>query len=369
MLTDAAPGARPAEDSLRMVAALYWFWFLGSHVHEARAWYAASLQRAPAQPGDGELRATAVLAQALSSAGVMATVESDWQVAHSFLEESVAIGRAIGCREGLAISLRDRGLLAIFQDPVAAVRYCQEGVALSREIDSSWDLALALFNLVSAASALGDQAQAHAAAEECLALFQRTQDNWGMVLALIALGRVAGRQRDFAIARRHMEAALALWQGQSEKWSLCDILCVLGQIAQVQGELAQANDLYAECLLVSHEIGDKLRMALMLHCLGTVAQARGQHGKAARFYAVSAAHCDAPDNAFRAIALTSGNDYEYPIRSLRAAMGAEEFAAQWAAGQALAVSQAIDLALNAPKLLAAAPPEHSEPQTAPTPPI
>ncbi|RIK44547.1 MAG: hypothetical protein DCC55_01935 [Chloroflexi bacterium] len=328
-----------ANVGLRLAGALAWFWFFGNHVSEARSWFASILK--------GVSERTAARAKALWGAGLMAMVQSDYQLARTELEESVAIGQQIADKAGLAVSLRELGLVALFQgDLAAAHRHCTESVALGREASSRWDLALAIHNLAHVINTQGDQRTARVLFEECHSLFQEVQDSWGLANALGGLGLIAGQQGDYTTARVQLEAALALRRAHAEKWDIGVGLNLLGEVLQRQGELEQASNLYAECLALDREVGDKMRIALVLHHLGTVAQVRNRYDDAARLFAAAA--------ALRAVAsgatldtLTNPADYERDIAAVRVRLGEETFAARWAEGQALTLEQAIEYALAA----------------------
>jgi non-specific serine/threonine protein kinase len=338
------------EANLRLVGALTWFWLFGNHISEARGWF-ASILNASSVPADsrGEPSApgaTAALSKALWGAGLMALIESDYQDARNQLEESVAIGRQVADPGGLAISLRELGLVVQHQgDLAAAHRYCAESVALSREAGSRWDLALALHNLAHVVNALGDHATAHALFAECLSLFQALQDNWGFANVLSGLGLMAGQQSDYESARTQFEAALTLWQGQVDKWSLAQTLNLLGEVAERQGKLEEASDLYTQCLLLSREVGDRGRMALVLHHLGAIARFGEEYERAATLLA-AAASLHMGGSGPSPLTLTDSTDLERDIAAVHAVLGEKAFAAAWEAGCRLSTQAAIELALR-----------------------
>ena len=165
---------------LRLAGALTWFWFFGNHVTEARDWFTLILKRPSEQ--------TTAQAKALWGAGLMAMIQSDYQVARTHLEESAALGRTLEDEATLAVSLRELGLVALFQGHLAfAYSHCKESVATSREVGSQWDLALALHNLGFVVKAQGDYTTARTLFEECQSLFQEVQDDSGISNALVGL--------------------------------------------------------------------------------------------------------------------------------------------------------------------------------------
>ncbi len=352
--TGADPRSAANEDGgLHLAAALVWFWFHGNHIHEARSWYSTAL--AAHLTGDRTDDATATLALAYWGAGLMAMVESDFPTAHAYLEQSVAIARQVGDTQVLTACLRELDLINLYQgDLAAADLHSAECLALGRAAGSDWDLALALFNQGYIASALNDNPRAVAAFEESLALFTKVQDEWGVALALSGLGLIASQAGDYAAASTQLEASQTLWQHQSDKWSLGDVLCLLGEILHREGDLVQAAELYAECLQVSHDVGDKIRMALMLHHFGALAHEGGEDVTAARLFGAAAAMRSAASGAYW-FTITSSDDYDREVNTVRSALGEAAFAGPWAEGEALSVSQALDLAFAVRAAAALAP--------------
>ncbi len=367
------------DDGVRMASALTWFWFHSNHIHEARDWYAAVL--AARSVRDCDLGATAALGLAHWGAGMMAMVESDYQVARTHLEQGVDIAREIGDPLVLAVSLRELELVDLYQgDLAAAERHCTECLAAARAAGSDWELALAIFNVACIASTLNDSPRAVAAYEECLPLFTKVHDEWGMALVQGGLGFIASQRGDYATARALLEASCALLRTQPNNWSLGDLLSLLGEVVHRQGDLAQAAELYAEGLRLSRVVGDKLRTAQLLHHCGALSHMCREDVAAARLFGAAAAMRSAA-NGVDWFTITSTEDYAREVEAVRIALGGAAFAVHWAESQALTFSQAIDLALSSvASMSVAAPiatvtpastqnpalPEQGRPQPAPT---
>ena len=73
------------EKALRFCAALWWFWQTRGYWSEGRRWLKAALALPSA------VERTLVRARALSAAGELAGVQTDWQEAHQLLSESVTL--------------------------------------------------------------------------------------------------------------------------------------------------------------------------------------------------------------------------------------------------------------------------------------
>lgn len=254
--------------------------------------------------------------------------------------------RLLGDSNGLAVALRELGVVALFQrDDEMARRCSEESVDLCRRLGRQWDLALSLHNLAHAFLAPGQYRSALALLEESLSLFRSLQDAWGISAVMGGLGFIAGQQGDFATARARLEETLALRRIFADKWNMAETLNLLGEVMQRQGELEQASKLYCECLVLDHEVGDKARMALVLHHLGVIAHEQQQPERAVHLFAVSAALRDtASGDTF--FTFTEASAYAQAIATVRAKLNEVLFVTGWREGQAMTLDEAISYALT-----------------------
>jgi hypothetical protein len=119
-------------------------------------------------------------------------------------------------------------------------------------------------------------------------------------------------------------------------------LAGLGDVARHQGDFAQAADLYVEGLTQLRGSEARNEYAACLEGLAAVAWAGGAAARAARLCG-AAAVARLPDITFTPACVAGGAEV---VAAARAALGEEEFAAAWAAGQALALEEAVALALE-----------------------
>lgn len=329
------------EKQLRLATALIWFAYFSNRFSEARGWLTTGLQhdRAP----------TALRAKALWGAALMAISQGDYATARPELEESEAIWRALDDPLGLAITLRDLCIVAHLQGrPEAEQRYAEESVALCRRVGTAWDLALALDNLAyTMAEVQREPVAARALFAEEHALFEALGDQWGMANALIGIGCMAYEAGDDDSAGAHFEEALTIRRSMTDQWSIAAALNALGQVRQRQGSLLAADKLYREALALTYAIGDKAGMALLFYLLGTLAYAQKQFVRAAYLFGIAAAQRDRAGGADYHTLSNQERPAEL-ITTVRATLGDGRFTAQWQAGQALSVEQAISYALAMP---------------------
>jgi predicted ATPase/class 3 adenylate cyclase len=119
----------PAEDGLRLAAALRRFWRARGNLTEGREHMAALLALPAAEPR-GRARA-----KALHAAGLFASGQGDYVEARRSLEESLDIYRRLGDAHGIGWALVALGILARYEgDHVAAKSRLEESLALVTQV-------------------------------------------------------------------------------------------------------------------------------------------------------------------------------------------------------------------------------------------
>ena len=295
------------ESGLRLGTALWRFWHRRGHYTEGRGWLTTLIERAGADVTPST-RARAILALAC-----LAYRQGDYAEGERLCEESLAIMREVGDREGsawafsiLAMMVGERGALAGERaEVVRSIGLQEESLALSRELGDVAGISQSLNSLGEGSRALGEYEQARSYYEEGLAFCRRAGDTYGVAMSLHDLGRVALDQGDTDAAR-----------------------ALLGESLQLQSQ-----------------IGYRGGTVLCIAGLAGVAVAQGQPGRAARLFGAAAALRAAAGVSEDAANREQTHRY---TAAARAALGDEEFATGWAEGQALSLSESIDFALVRP---------------------
>jgi predicted ATPase/class 3 adenylate cyclase len=361
-------GDRPV--GVRLVEALWWFWYLRGYWSEGRVWL-ADAQEYTLSP-----------ARVLLGAWYLATQPEDpAAAAQPWLEECLACARVAGDQRSEAHALAILAPMEVNRgDKVAARSLAEESVAVAKDLGDTWSRA---FGLLCLGEAQDDFLATAAYAEESLRLFREVGDRWGQSNALWTLCEAAHRQGDYLRAVQYAEARLALAQALRDPWSYATALAQLGSLAKAQGDYAQAAKRYQEWLALCRELGHKQFESWGLWSLGSVAQSQGNVQQATEFYQESLARFrDEGDKGGVAACLegmawvagTQGNaarvvrlfgaaatiraamdnppypeeqrDYERQLDAARAQLGEEVYAAAWAAGRELTLEQAIAEALG-----------------------
>lgn len=299
--------ARDSHDdllALRLAAALWRFWYVHGYLSEGRTWLTRLLEQTARAQRNGASGALQVArARALAGAATLASTQGDLKQTASLGEECLALCRASGDREGLAIALTILGFLAVQQartDEAAAL--AEEALAISRELGDQWILARALSCLGQAAYFQMDYDRAVELFEECLLLNQR-----------------AGSLSHSAIS-----------------------MLYLGHVAREQGHFESALGRYREALRLSRELGDKVRIEREVVSIAIVLAAQGEMERAARLLGAAAALRQALGSNQHPLdhdAVAAAED------EARDALG-DDFARIEAEGRALPLEQALEQALD-----------------------
>jgi predicted ATPase/DNA-binding CsgD family transcriptional regulator/transcriptional regulator with XRE-family HTH domain len=323
-----------AETALRLSGALWRFWYMRGHLSEGRRW----LDRALAGAGDGQ---TAWRARALCGAGVLAHYQSDHRRAAALCEESLAISRALGDRAGEAAALNGLALVARMGDYPAARALYEASLAIMRELGDGWGVAYTL-TYAGIAAWIHGEAGARPTIEEGLALFRRSGDSMGIARALNMLGDVAWAEGDLAAARASASEALAIMRETGDRLGSTRSVMTLAWVAAGQGDHALARRLYAECAAELNELGDSDSVALCLDGLAVSAAELGQPASATLLLGAASA---LRDEISGGVPAAMRDRHERTVRTARAGLDGEAFAAAWARGRAMRPEQAIGEAL------------------------
>ncbi len=259
---ESAISAADAEVALRLVAALWWSWYVRGSYSEARRW----MDEALALPGGASVPARA---KAMTGAGAMAFLQCDYDRATELLDEAIVLARAHGDRMSLAQSLQFRGSIARERGEY------EEAIDLHLLSRTIWlelgDRANAArsLNYVGFASWLGgDFQRTFELCEDTRQMFRDLRDPEGVAWSLLNLAGASLYSGDVEKAEEHLEECLA-WSRQSGfnegiAWSLNLLGCAL----RVRGDDARAVDALKDSLRLHWKLGDRWRSASVLEALG-----------------------------------------------------------------------------------------------------
>ncbi len=325
------------QEDLRLCGALNRFWSTRGHLTEGREWCARILAKEPTAARTREC------AKALQAAGSLAWYQTDFGPARALLEESLAISRDLGDREGIARALNTLGNVAIEQgDYSAAQALYEESLAVRRELGDRHGMAAPLCNLGIVAYGRRDFTAARALSEEGLAISRELGDRGRIADALNNLGNVAIEQGDYPAARALIEGSLAIGRELGDWDAIATSLHNLGIVAHLQSDLASALALYKQGLAKRCELGDRLGISRALEELAAVAAALGGSLRAARIWGAAER---LREEIGSPMAPPERSRYAKPVATARAAVGDDTvFDRAWQEGRAMSLKEAIEIA-------------------------
>jgi tetratricopeptide (TPR) repeat protein len=326
--------ATDPELELRLHGALWWFWAWRADQVEARHWLTHSLQRSTGITV-GRARALLCAGDLLGSQGE----RLNGMLATELLEESLACFRTLRDTHGIAITLLQRGRIAWFQgDFEEAHDYLTESLEYCRSCTNQWGIIWCLISLGNVLLDLGDDQQAAACFSEALAQSER----WGYPefrsWAIHNLGRVARIQGELSLAAEYYHVSSALFREQDAAYGIGSSLLDHGRILHLQGDDQQALVRYREYFGYANQIGSTRSIARWLEAVAGVAASQDQPERAVRLFGAAAAIRTATRMAHP---IYDRLDVERDTACARSQLAPAAYAAAWAVGQALSVSQAI----------------------------
>jgi non-specific serine/threonine protein kinase len=367
------------EAGLRLVTALWRFWWMHGHISEGRRWAEQALGTRDSQSpnlladalhGSGILASSqgdyvqaknlldqslalyrqlddkTGVARAIDALGVLATRQSNFRDATLLFMESLALRRELGDKRGIDSSLNNLGHVATVQgDYVWARTLLEESLSISRELGDISGIGVTLNNLGHVALNLGDYSSASALYQESLQIKRELADKVGIASSLTSLGSVARHESRYVDAQGLYEESLEIFRELGHKEMIVVLLNNLGHVYSIIGDYAPARGLYRESLITLHDLGDKQAVATALVGLAHVAGRQGQLEWAARLFGAAHSLLAATGTQLEP---NDRDQYEVSMASVHALLGKEKWQQAWENGQAMTPAQAIDMALGIP---------------------
>ncbi len=137
--------------------------------------------------------------------------ENDPLAAQGYLQESLTIFHAAGCRRGIAYSLVWLGLVAFHLEEYEEGKHlAQEGLALCQENGDRWGMAMSSSVVGFCLLEQGDFVESMRVGQECLALCRESGLQRAALNGLLVTGAATCAQREYREARRNLYEALEL---------------------------------------------------------------------------------------------------------------------------------------------------------------
>jgi non-specific serine/threonine protein kinase len=341
------------EVGLRLAAAVGTFWQVRGYATEGRAWLARLL---PTAEGEAPARSVpaAVRSRAFFAAGSLAWWQGDGRASRVLCQESLCLARETEDPMEIARSLlglgRAYGYLGEFE---ASRQRFEESLAIFRELDHQDVIARLCNNLGLITREQGDYERARSLLEESLRIRRGVGDRASAKHPLAVLGTLHMMQGDYPAAKAYLDESLAISRELGDQGHVGIVLDYQGVLARYQGDLATARARHTEGLGLHHTLGNRGELMRCLVSLGCLAVLMGETAAGNDEGANGIARGTRLFGAAEALRQATGSviwscdrrDYERCVTVARAALGEAAFAAAWAAGRALSLDLACELAL------------------------
>jgi predicted ATPase len=265
-----AVDGRDAVLTLRLVAALGWWWFLRSARAEAGEWLAQALALPGAAPPVLRAQAFASRAMLAISGGL------DFSRALEDIETAAGLLQGLSPAERRTLHPLLAGLpalQAIFRNDDAGGLDRIRGLL---DHPDPWLRALAHSIAGAMLINLGEVAEAEAELDRALAGFRELGERWGLGQVLLARAELsAGRgQQDVAVAA--LEEAREIFEGIGDREDVAQLVIRLAVERARAGETGQAEELLAVADRIAHEVGAEDQKLFVRHIRAEIARWQGR---------------------------------------------------------------------------------------------
>lgn len=262
----------------------------------------------------------------------------DYAAANASADESVAILRKSGEAWALGWALCTLGsIMIVNQEYTKAHTFFDEALAIFHRIGHTWSISLAGLGLSDLFFAQGNLERARTCLEEILPEFQNAEQLWMMTQTIYLLGKVHWRQGDKQRAIVLWNESVTLAREISAKRFLAEIYCMLGLAAQERNDRQQAQIFFFQSFTLYQAVENKIGAAYALCGLASLAE---QPVTQAQLLGAAATVLDHTRLPYDAIERTH---YEQTVAAVRGQLDESTFAAAWAQGQAMSLTQALAL--------------------------
>jgi non-specific serine/threonine protein kinase len=323
---DPAPG-------LRLAASLREFWRARGHVAEGADALRALLDAPTAR------QATLTRARALAAVADLFQQMGGYTVAADYCQEALVITRAAGDSDLAGELLYVRAWVLLRQGQGgAALPLIEQGLGFARRLGDLYLTACLLTARAHATYAAGDHTGAARDAAEALRLFRQAGDRQHVALMLGNLGNYDLSAGDLEAARRHLAESLDIFRALNHRDGIAYQTFNLGLAEYLGGAPGAAEALFAESLGLTRRMGMKALAAYALIGLAMAGRGEADPGWSARLHG-------AADQALadlgRVLDPLEDRLADLDRQRLRAAMGADAFESEYAAGRALDLAQVL----------------------------
>ena len=315
---------------LRMAAALFPFWHPRCYYTDARRWLRDGLAAGGTEP-------TPARAKALYG---LCWMEEDGE---PLMQESLAVFRALGDRQGMAQALTILGnFVTNGGDYERGEPLYQEALQLAREAGDTLGMTRPVLNLGNIAMHQGDLDRAERLFGESLALAREVGERRAMAVAIANTGIVARYCGDLERAERLLQEGFALYSEMGDTWNMAWVRVAHADVVLEQGDAERARRMCEESLRAVRDTRDANLLLPACESLAIIAAVQREAARGVRLAAAAASFRGEdwpmhPDERPR---------YERHLAALRAQLDESSWNTAWSEGAAMTLEEAASYALG-----------------------
>lgn len=267
--------------------------------------------------------------------------EGNYAETLSLLEESLRLMQKQGDRWGLALAHNCLGRLHSHLGNYAKSITClEESVRLARELGDSNMVAAGNHILAMAFAKRKDYTGAHQQLTEVRKQYERSGNLGALAELLFDQGQVAILQSDLAQAAHYLESSATFYTERGNHVGRTLACYHLGRVAVMQGDIPRALHLLRESVSIFHQNNQHIFLAGCLEVLAALSILLHAPRQGARWLGhAQSLHALTPPQ--RTMLPANNAFYERTVTTIQALLSKEDFAAEFAKGQALSLEYVI----------------------------
>jgi hypothetical protein len=325
-----------ARFALGLAGSLAWFAYFEGLFQEWKQWLADALALPEAEQYPRERAA------ALSGAARLAAYSGEAVKAQVLADESIRLWRELGDRRGLAYALFHAGIAQLVaSQPVQAEEALRESLATFRSLEDPWGIALGSSYLGTAYALVpGAEDEARPLLLEGRARFRALGDDWGASVSSHYLGSISLRAGDYAIARDLTLEMLVNARALGDNYRISRNLHQLAEIDVAQKQFISAARQLQQSLNLTCQQGRSGDASQQWRLMALIAFRLGDSDSAAKLAGAAGRHAGGD----RTMPADDPHTHAELLLTLRNRLGASRFDDLFAAGSALTLEQASEIA-------------------------
>jgi predicted ATPase/DNA-binding XRE family transcriptional regulator len=314
------------ETGLRLAVALRTLWWFAGMLVEGSTWLRGLLEVAECR----HVANDALLADAYAAAGGLEEARGDFVAAGMFQAKALPLKRKLGDLAGVAALLSGRAVAASQSgDYPRARELLTEGLIIRRALGDNCKTAESLVDLGTIAADEGNSLDAEALFVEALGYFREAENDLGIGFAFQGLARNAALHGAPDRAETFGMEGLRIGRLIRHTVLVASSTETLGWVAFQRGTHAVAESLFRESIELFVAMGDRVALPDVMEGLAATRNARGDACEAAQLLG----RADAIRRRRRKdIVPVLRVRHDRLVETLRNALGAESFNAEWNIG-------------------------------------